>query len=142
MLRLNGLKNTLVLPLAIGALAAIHFNNAQAATSDPDVNLHMDWCAGDWGVNEGAPEAIDYANAAIAAGYPNQVSAIVGIINQIPGASPNILKRPPVIDAARALVNVNSEIAVQLALTCQNHNSGVKSLLLKKKDAVADWLRG
>ncbi|MFN9708673.1 MAG: hypothetical protein ACK53K_05570 [Burkholderiales bacterium] len=111
------------------------------ATNDQYVNTHMNWCASNWGINEGADEAIHYINLAVASGYPNKVSAVVEIINGIPGVSQNVLKRPPVIDAARALVIVNPEMAVKLALTCQNHNPEVKRLLLEKQDAVVDWLR-
>jgi hypothetical protein len=111
------------------------------SASDMDnVRLHMNWCAGDWGHNEGADEAIDYINTAVAAGYP-EVGALVEIINNIPGAAGEILKRPPIIDAARALAHVDSDLAVKLALTCQNNSPTVKNMLLQHSSAVAEWLR-
>ena len=114
----------------------------EAATNDPYVNEHMNWCEGDWGLNEGAQEAITYANAAVAAGYPNAVSGIISIVNGIhPNVAGNILKRKPVLDAARALVHVSPDLAVKLALTCQYHNPTTQSMLHQRPGAVADWLR-
>lgn len=113
-----------------------------AQSIQEEVRAHLNWCANDWGVNEGAQEAIRYINAAVSAGYPNQVSAVIGFANEIPGVAQNTLKRPPVIDAARSLVHVNQDLAIDLALTCQAHNGGVRQFLNANRNLVATWLRG
>lgn len=107
-----------------------------------DVKNHLGWCTGDWGVNEGAQEAIRYINVAISSGYPNQVSAVISIVNEVPGIAQNVLKRPPVMDAAKALAVVLPEVAVELALTCQAHNPPVRQLLSANRSMVIAWLQG
>jgi hypothetical protein len=112
-----------------------------------EVKNHLNWCSGDWGFNEGAQEAINYINSAVSAGYASQVSAAIGIVNNLPGGvgyhvAGNALKRPPIIDAARALVHVAPDLAVDLALTCQAHNGSIRNGLNNERPTVVTWLRG
>lgn len=112
-----------------------------------EVKMHMNWCAQNWGFNEGAQEAINYINTAVGAGYSGQVGAVVGIINNLPAGvgyhiAGNALKRPPIIDAARALAHLSPDLAVDLALTCQAHNGPVRVGLNGQRPVVASWLLG
>ena len=111
------------------------------------VGVNLGWADKDWGFNEGAQEAINLINTIVSAGYANQVSAIIGVINNIPGGlggaiAGNTLKRPPIMDAARGLVLANSDLAVQLALTCQHHNPPVRSKLASLSNLVVEYLKG
>ncbi|MBB6223847.1 hypothetical protein [Rhizobium leguminosarum] len=111
------------------------------------VGINLGWCMGDWGHNEGAQEAINYINTAVSAGYASQVGAVVGIINNLPGGlgagiAGETLKRPPIMDAAKALVQVSPDLAVQLALTCQAHNGAGRNRLSSRPDLVAAFLKG
>ncbi len=108
-----------------------------------EVIKHLNWSCNDWGINEGADEAITMINAAASAGYGAHVAGVVSLINGIPGLSQNILKRPPVMDAAKALVSVAPDLAVDLALTTQAHNGGVvRNYLNTQRPLVVAYLRG
>ncbi|MGR9247043.1 hypothetical protein [Rhizobium leguminosarum] len=112
-----------------------------------EVKMHLDWCKQDWGFNEGAQEAINYINSAVGAGYATQVGAVIGIVNNLPGGvgyhvAGNTLKRPPIVDAARGLVLVAPDLAVDLVLTCQAHNQPVRDGLAAQKPLVISWLQG
>ncbi|WLF99796.1 hypothetical protein Q5698_22830 (plasmid) [Brucella intermedia] len=138
-----------VLPIPPSRQVQTPNQQVQLPQSDPQrefVRVQMKWCTTDWGHNEGAQEAINYINSAVSAGYANQVSAVIGIINNIPmlgaGVAGEVLKRPPIIDAARALVLVNPDIAIKLALTCQAHNAPIRSRLNAQPNLVAAFLRG
>jgi hypothetical protein len=111
------------------------------ASADAFSDANLGWCSTDWGYNEGAQEAVAIANAVVAAGYPNLVSGIIATVNGVdPHIAGNILKRPPVLDAARAIAGVLPDLAVSLAATCQAHNPPVKSYLLSHRDDVRIWL--
>ncbi len=138
-------SNTMTsLKMAVTILISAFANNSVLAqTSDPDVIQHMNWCAGDWGHNIGAQDAVNIVNALVVAGYPNPVSGYVGVINMIdPQIAANTIKRPTFIDAARAIVWAHPGTAVTLALTCQSHNPPVKGLLESKKGEIEKWLKG
>lgn len=139
---LSNTKTSLKVVAAI-LISAFANNSLLAQTSDPDVIQHMNWCAGDWGHNIGAQDAVNIVNGLVVAGYPNPVSGYVGVINMIsPQIAANTFKRPTFIDAARAIVWAHPETAVTLALTCQSHNRPVKGLLESKKGEVEKWLKG
>lgn len=107
----------------------------------------MKWCEKDWGFNEGAQEAINYINTAAAAGYGDQVAAMVSIINNLPAGigyhiAGNALKRPPIIEAAKALAHVAPDLAFDLAATGQAHNPEVRAGLGARRSWVIKWLKG
>jgi len=114
---------------------------ALPASADQFSDGNLIWCSTDWGYNEGAQEAITIVNAVVAAGYPNLVSGIIAGVNGLdPHIAGNILKRPPVIQAAQAIAPVLPDLAVSLAATCQDQNPPVKAYLQSHPQDVLTWL--
>lgn len=121
---------------------------AQAQTSVSD---ELYWCSRDWGHNEGASEAIQILNkyhAMIDPATAAMVTAGVPLLNGVvvifdPNADPagEILKRPPIMQAATVIVQANPDDAVNLAITCQAHNAASANFLSARRGEVADWLR-
>jgi hypothetical protein len=135
----------------IAILATVALCSAFSTAQAQSVDGELSWCSGDWGHNEGASEAIQILSkygsvidpattAMVNAGIP-LVGAIVNIFN--PNADPagEVLKRPPIMQAATVIVHTNPDDAVDLAITCQAHNGASINFLNARRSEVANWLR-
>lgn len=131
--------------------SAIIFSTSNWAQAQMTVDGELSWCAQDWGHNEGASEAIEVLSrytatidpsttAMVNAGIP-LVGGVVSLFD--PNADPagEVLKRPPVMDAASLIVNINPADAVYLAVTCQAHNRESAGFLSSRREEVIAWLR-
>lgn len=108
----------------IGVLA-MTIGIAHACKYPPAVDLS--WCKNNWGFNEGAQ------CAAQALGLPQASTP-----NQILG---NLLKRPPLMDAAIVAAKAGQhDQAVNAAICCQAHNGAATACLQNNRGVVLNWL--
>lgn len=124
---------------------------ANLAEAQMSVSGELSWCSQDWGHNEGASEAIQILSNYTAVVDPSTTAMVnagipvLGAVTSIfdPNADPagEILKRPPIMQAASVIVDINPNDAAKLAITCQAHNNASTSFLNARRGEVIDWLQ-
>jgi hypothetical protein len=132
--------------IGIGMLAALPALPLLAACSVDDVQCNMDRSAQDLGFNEGALEAAGILKLYCMAGGvgygPYCGASQHALQSGYQTMAGYILSRPPVLKAARALLAINRDDAIKLALTTQSHDPLVRKALANNPQGVACWLAG